>query len=213
MFKLISSLFKSTRPVKHERSLTSLHDLLAGDMVKFSGSFGLPEDVRGETFRVQKISTYFFGDTGTPQFVIKSGDNKPIFLTIEDFDGEEHLVLSRKLKHKEVEALVGWNALKSAMKDDSNKSVQVQSDADQSGWLTNAYQRRVGGGEGVYFERDLRSLTSVPNGGEKFKYYEFYSDDEAKSLEVEVWEGDEYEVCIGLVRPFSDITEYWPSSL
>jgi hypothetical protein len=215
MLKLLKSLLGTTGNHPSARNLSGPGDLTCGDLIKFADSYGLPEGVRAETFKVQKVATYFYADEPCPQFVIKGASNAPLFLTIEDFDGEEFLVISKKLKHKEVEDVVGWNALKSSMNGGASGSLPTspaQYDSRDSAWLAEAYEKRVGGGEGRYFEKDLRSSSSAPGGGESFKYHEYYSDDETKLLEVEVWDGDEYEVCVGLVRPFSDIAEYWPGT-
>lgn len=212
MLKALSSLIKSFKKQDTLEELTSPEQLSKGDMLRFSDGFAIPEDLRGQTFQVQKVATYFYGDAGSPQFVIKSGDQKPLYLSIEDFDGEELIVISRKLKNKEVEALFGWGRLRTAMKDENSREITV---ADQSGsdsWLANSYSRKVFGAKGHYFEKDVRHSVDIPPGGEAFKYYEYYTPDENKSLEIEVWEGDEIEVCIGLVRPMTDVVELWRKS-
>lgn len=212
MLKMFRSLFKSyTGPNQAARQIDNPKQLQVGDLFKMSDSFALPSELRGESFQVQQVATYFYTDIGVPEFVIKSGPNKPLFLSIEDFDGEEQLILSRKLKRKEVEALFGWDAVKELTTRETTTEIVPRAPGEDE-WLADAYHRRVFGGTGRYFERDLRDGPAPGSGGEPLHYYEFYDAEERCSFEVEAWEGDELEVCIGLVRPFSDIVEYWPHS-
>lgn len=212
MLKALGSLIKSFKQQDTPEELASPEQLTIGDMLRFADSFALPEGLRGETFQVQKVATYLYGDTGSPQFVIKSGDRKPLYLSIEDFDGEELIVISRKLKNKEVESLFGWDRLRAAMKDENSREITATDQNYSDSWLANNYSCRVFGAKGHYFEKDLRHNDSIPPGGEAFRYFEYYTADENKSLEIEVWEGDEIEVCLGLVRPMTDVVELWRRS-
>ena len=212
MLNALSSLIKSFKKGETVKALTSPEQLSKGDMLKFADSFAMPEDVRGQTFLVQKVDTYFYTDTGSPQFVIKSGNSTPFYLSIQDFDGEELIVLSRKLKNKEIASLFGWDRLREFMKDETTREISaipVASDSWIANWVADSYSRKVFGATAHYFDRDVRDSYGVPAGGEVFKYFEYFTPDEGKSLEIEVWEGDEIEVCLGLVRPMADINELW----
>lgn len=211
MFKTLGTYFKSFKKQESPVELTSPAQLSKGDMLRFANSFSIPEDLRGETFQVQKVATYFYTDEPTLQFVIKSGSSKPLYLSIEDFDGEEQIVISKKLKNKEVESLLGWERIRSAMKKEGERDIDM-TNTESDTWLAGSYSRRVFGANGHYFEKDHRNASMLPTGGETFKYYEYYTADEAKSLEIEVWDGDEIEVCVGLVRPMSDVEELWKRS-
>lgn len=212
MLKTLGSLIRSFKKQKPLNELTSPKQLSKGDMLRFSDGYALPEELRGETFQIQKVATYFYSDTGSPQFVIKNGDRKPLYLSIEDFDGEELIVISKKLKNKEVESLFGWDQLRAAMKNEDSREITTVNTASSDSWLANSYSRRVFGAEGHYFEKDIRDNNGLPPGGESFKYFEYYTPEENKSLEIEVWEGDEIEVCVGLIRPMTDIVELWRNS-
>ncbi len=211
MLKAFSSLIKSFKKQDAPQELTSPEQLSKGDMLRFSDGFNIPEELRGETFQVQKVATYFYGDVGAAQFVIKSGDQKPLYLSVEDFDGEELIVISKKLKNKEVEALFGWDRLRAAMKDENSREI-IALDNSVGDWLGESYERRVFGASGHYFERDVRHSDGTPSGGEEFTYFEYYTSEEKKALEIEVWEGDEIEVCLSLIRPMTDVVELWRKS-
>ncbi len=212
MLKTLGSLIKSFKKQETAKALTSPKQLSKGDILRFADSFAMPDDVRGQTFQVQKVATYFYADTGSPQFVIKSGNSTPFYLSIQDFDGEELVILSRKLKNKEIASLFDWDKLHKAMKDETEREIrtaEVASDTWIANWAADHYSRRVFGATGQYFDYDVRGSDGIPAGGEMFKYFEYFTSDEGKTLEIEVWEGDEIEVCLGLVRPISDITELW----
>lgn len=212
MLKALGSLIKSFKKQDAPEELTSPEQLSKGDMLRFADGFSIPEELRGETFQVQKVATYFYGDTGSSQLVIKSGDRKPLYLSIEDFDGEELIVISRKLKNKEVESLFGWDQLRTAMNNENTREINTTDKNSSDSWLAASYSRRVFGAKGHYFDKHIRHGNGVPPGGEPFQYFEYYTEDEKKSLEIEVWEGDEIEVCLGLVRPMTDVVELWRKS-
>lgn len=212
MLKTLGSFFKSFKQQEKPRELTSAAQLTVGDMLRFTNGFGIPEGLRGETFQILEVATYFYGDKPASQFVIKGASNQPIFLSIEDFDGEESIVISKKLKHKEVDAFFGWKRLRAAMKNEDEREVITQGDITTDEWLSDNYQRQVFGASGQYYEKDVRHASTPPAGGEDFKYYEYYSQERDKSLEIEVWEGDDIEVTIGLVRPMTDVDELWSKS-
>lgn len=206
MLKLLSNFFRSFQTQQAPREIQSPKELQAGDMFKFADSFSLPESLRDETFQVQKVATYFYTDTPNYEYVIKSGPNKPLFLSIEDFDGDELLVISRKLKRKEVSELMGSDAIKQALAD---RDAEFQC-SSQDDWFASNYSCKVHGAEAAYFDRAIAMGSSQPGGGEQCRYYEYYSSDEKHSFEIEVWDGNEQEFCAGIVRPFTDIVEYWP---
>lgn len=210
MFKALSALFRSRNATPAKQPLNSAEDLNKGDMIKFADSFALPVDVRDQTFQVHKISTYFYDDDATPQYVIKSGTTT-LYLTINDEAGEELIVLSKALKGKALEAAFGRDTLKQATRDESIEQLQAH-DADSNEWLAPDYTRRVFGGQGIYYSRDLRHSVDRPSGGESFRYYEYYFSDDQKSVEMEVWEGDEMEAALSLTRPMTDIEEFWSTA-
>jgi len=209
MLKALRSLFRSYKEQTATRNLNSPSSLKQGDMFRFDDDFSLPIEIRGKTFTVDKVSTYFYQGPGVPEFSIRGDNGTRMFLSVEDFDGQAEIVISRKLKRKDIDSLLGWKEMKALTKDQNAESVTLSGNID--GWTATQYERRVFGASATYTDKDLRGFES-PSRTEALKYFEFYSEDEKHSFEIEVWEGDEFEVCIGLVRPFTDITEYWPGA-
>jgi hypothetical protein len=212
MLKTLGSFVRSFKKQEPLDELTSPEQLSKGDMLRFSDGYGIPEELRGETFQVQKVATYFYNDTGSSQFIIKSGDSKNLYLSIENVDGEELIVISKQLKSKEVDSLFGWDQLRAAMKNEDAREITTIDADSADNWLANRYSRRVFGASGHYFEKDIRDNNGLPSGGETFTYFEYYTSEENKSLEIEVWEADEIEVSVGLIRPMTDIVELWRNS-
>ena len=213
MIKLIKSFFSQDKPVDPV-SLESPLQLKKGDNFELRDSLNLPVELSGNSFEVKKVSTYFYTDTPTPELTIKDGGNCPLYLTIDPGADDELLLISRQLKRKEIESIFGYSLIKSLTKNKAIENVDAQKFSDEfKPWLGDAkYFRKVFAGKGRYFEKDLRDSEQPSSGGEDLKYYEFHSEDEKYFLEIEVWDADEIEVCIGLTLPFSDITDYWKSN-
>ena len=207
MIKFFKSLFGANSAVTKLREITSPKQLRKGDMFEFRASPSLPEELSGHSFEVKKVATYFYTDCGVYEYTIKDGQNKPLFLSIEDFDGEEHIIVSKKLKRKDVEQALGTGVLAKLVKQSEIDALDVDDTA--STWLAKQYHCKAARAKGVYFEKAIRDLDQRPSGGEAFEYFEFYSDDETRSFEIEVWEGNEIEVCHGVVLPFTSIANYW----
>ncbi|GEM_PF-5804307 len=209
MLKALRSIFRSYKDQPSPRTLESPLDLRQGDMFRFDEDYSLPVELRGKTFKVDKVATYFYSGPGVPEYAIRGEDGTRLFLSVEDFDGQEEIVVSRKLKRKQVEDFIGWKAMKALTRDGASDTFTVSRPI--SDWTATEYENRVSGANATYTECDLRGLDS-PSSCEALSYYEFYSADEKHSFEIEVWEGNEYEACVGIVRPFSDIAEYWPGA-
>lgn len=205
MLKQLTSWVRSLK--QPEEVLSSAAQLKQGDMLRFSDSHTLPEEIRDQPFKVKQVASYFYGDDLSPQLVIAGDSNQSLYLTFEEVDGEPVIQISKTLKRKDVNALIGWDTLKKAMKNDD--SISLLNDVIGDAWLAATYEQRVCAANGRYFEQDVRESKSMPQHGEVFTYHEFFADGVNKSLEVEVWEGNEIEVTVGILCPLSDIEDFW----
>ncbi|MCY4045583.1 MAG: hypothetical protein OXE99_10945, partial [Cellvibrionales bacterium] len=112
---------------------------------------------------------------------------------------------SYQLKKKDVEAIFGWDQLK-AFFDESHQGELICNDIDAfEGWLAESYTRRECGAKGSYSEGDYRGKPRN-KGDEPFTYYSFFNADDTLSLDIEVWDEDEMDVFISILRPETDIT-------
>jgi hypothetical protein len=206
LFKAIMSRFKSE---PEPRVITDIHSLQKGDMVKLNDSFALPAELRGGTFEITGIDTYYYGQEGLTEWVLRGGASRKIFMSVSEFDDEERLSFSFKLKGSEVEELFSWKEIK-AQFNESHESPLVCSNAEKfENWLTTEYQRRECAGRGEYFSGDYREHPNKPSGGEALDYTEFFDVDERYGVEVERWSKDELDVFVSLIRPLEDIHEMW----
>lgn len=194
---------------KAPRELNDPRDLQPGDVLQINDSFALPADLRGQSFEVTEVTTYRYGQSDWPEWTLKGPANKPVYLCIDENDGEPLACFSRKIKKKEFNALFGKHALAGIMQANAGFVLErVQEPESLAGWTAESYSPAELGAKGKWYERDLRK----GGGGDydPFTYYELYSDDEQFGVEVEVWDADEVDLCITLSRPLSDIRELWP---
>jgi len=207
MFKLLKSMFSSSDK-KELRSLDSLAELQVNDYIKLNDSFALPEELRGKTFQVESIDSYYYGQTLSTEWALKGDTKKKLYMSLSDKGDEDKIVLSYQLKKKEIEAVFGWNEIKQQYNENFEAELICKDTSLFEGWLGERYSRRECAGKGSYFEGDYRGKSKA-SGGDDLTYYEFYDDDDNFALDVEVWSKDEVDVFISILRPESDIHEFW----
>ena len=84
MLKALRSIFRSYKSQPSPRTLESPLDLRQGDMFRFDEDFSLPAELRGKTFKVDKVATYFYNGPGVPEYAIRGEDGTRLFLSVED---------------------------------------------------------------------------------------------------------------------------------
>ncbi len=207
MFKLLKAMFSSADK-KELRSLDSLSELQVNDYIKLNDSFALPEELRGKTFQVASIDSYYYGQSLSTEWALKGDTKKKLYMSLSDKGDEDKIVLSYQLKNKEVEAVFGWNEIKQQYNESFEGELVCKDTSAFEGWLATQYSRRECAGKGAYFEGDFRGKNK-PSGGDDLTYYEFYDDEGNFALDVEMWSKDEVDVFISILRPESDIHEFW----
>jgi hypothetical protein len=208
MKNLFKALFSSDKDKKSLRTLDSLSELQKHDFIKLNDSFALPEELRGKTFQVSSIDSYYYGETLSTEWTLKGDVKKKVYLSISDLGDEDSIVLSYQLKKKEVATLFDWKKIKEQYQPDHEENLQCLDTSAYEGWLASEYYRRECNGEALYFSRDCRGQEKPAN-GEHLHYFEFYNEDETRCMDIEVWSKDEVDVFISILRPESDIHEFW----
>ena len=201
-------MFASFSEEKELRALDSLADLQIKDYIRLNDSFALPAELRGKTFQVQSIDSYFYGDSLSIEWELKGDTQKKLYLSLSDLGDEDQIVLSYQLKKKEVEQLFGWDNIKQQYNPDFEDKLVCKDLSLFESWLGSEYYRRECAGKGTYFSGDFRGKAK-PSGGEALTYFEFYDEDERFSMDVEMWSKDEVDVFISILRPETDIHEFW----
>jgi len=208
MKSLFKAIFSSFKKEKELRSLDSLAELQIKDYIRLNDSFALPAELRGKTFQVESIDSYFYGESLSIEWALQGDTKKKLYLSLSDLGDENKIVLSYQLKKKEVENIFGWENIKKQYNPDFEEKLICKDISLFDGWLCKSYDRRECAGKGSYFSGDYRNKTR-PQGGEDLTYFELFDEDENFSIDIEMWSKDEVDVFISILRPESDIHEFW----
>lgn len=211
MKKLFKALFSSDKDETGSRSLNTLSELQINDYIKLNDSFSLPAELRGKTFQVSAIDSYYYGEQLSTEWTLKGDAKKKVYMSLSDLGDEDRIVLSYQLKKNEVEAVFGSNEVKQQYDPNHEATLQCKDSSLFEGWLDDEYYRRKCAGKAIYFERDCRGQHQ-PDDGEDLTYFEFYNNEENRSMNVEVWSKNEVDVFISILRPESDIHEFWAAT-
>ena len=94
MKSFVKGIWSRTKKEPESRALDHPADLMIGDMIQLSDSFGLPPRLRDQTFKVTGISTYQFEHEFSTSFSLEGLNNEFIDLTITKEDGRETAAFS-----------------------------------------------------------------------------------------------------------------------
>lgn len=208
MKKLFKAMFSSFSEEKKLRTLDSLAGLQVKDYICLNNSFALPVELRGKTFQVESIDSYFYGERLSIEWALKGDTKKKLYLSLSDLGDEDQIVLSYQLKKKEVGSVFGWDQIKQQYNPDYENNLICKDPSLFEGWLASEYYRRECAGKGSYFSGDYRGKVKSSD-GEQLTYFEFYNEEESFAINVEMWSKDEIDVFISILRPESDIHEFW----
>lgn len=211
MFK---GLFKRSKPA---RTITSLNQLMAGDLIQFGDSFRLPADLNDRTLTVEKVTANQYIGGVTHAFSLKTPDNQTVFASIEEVDGEELLVVSKVMPRADVVSAFNEDDIASLWDPSTQTTLTRQAEPDSrfKEWLTQSYrQDNMEQGIGFHYARDCR-VQACSDGedddGEEFRYFELSGDNPLFSLSLETWGDGETDVCVNLVLPLELVSSYWPA--
>ncbi|MFV2055169.1 MAG: hypothetical protein ACC707_01835 [Thiohalomonadales bacterium] len=194
------------------RTIDEPLELQKGDYIKLNDSFALPLLLRGQTMQITKVNTYLYGYEQVAEFNLRGEENRTIFMNYEDNDGDPFIGFSVKLKRKEIDTIFGKGVLKKVYNgNQTSLSVENKLDGFEL-WLADKYEIKESAKKGQFFERDFRGSDAPTSGGEPLTYTELWSSDEKFAVEIEIWDEDEIDIMITLIRPITDVHEMWPKS-
>lgn len=207
-------IFSKSSPAP--RKLTSVAQLLVGDIIVLTDSFALPESLRGQDFQVQAVNSYEFENKVQSEWVLLGNNALEIFLSLEVDDITE-LKLSLKIHHDDVETLFDLANFSEIFDEPGQAFLEKKADsAITSMWSSEQYQQSVFAKVGFFHRKDHRSeeLSAYEgkDSGEQFELYSLYNEDQSKGIDIEVWQDGDTEVCLTLFRPLSDIIDMYPAS-
>ncbi len=195
------------RQVSHPKALK------VADVISFSDSFALPELLRKQSFRVEKINTYQFEHLGYTEFVLLGPSSKQVYLAVMR-DDEEWLNVSIKIDHDEVSALFDLEQFSDIFDEDTNTELALKNEQnDFANWVSPVYFQRKFAERGYFYHKDFRPNRPPLEEGddsEALDYFCLTSSDESFSVEVEVWQDGDTDVLLTLHLPISEIVEIFP---
>lgn len=193
-----------------DRKLTSVNDLIVGDIVVFKERLSLPTEIQGQQFEVIKSAGYYYSDGLVKELTLRNANNDSYFLSYDDNDGDPELLLSRKVSRKQVSQLFDENDFSQLFDENKFPCLKVQNSlAELKGWINDDYQQEEKLVEAYYYDRDCSE--NPPNNfddddGEELRYHECEAADDNYYLTVEIWEDGTTEVSVGLCCP-EDVVE------
>lgn len=196
------------------RSLTHPSQLRAGDVIKLS--FLDQQDLSAQRLEVTDVNTYDFDNKPYPSFTLKNDAGKVFFLSVEDDNGEEHLVISKVLKRNEVLSLFDEAAFSRVFNAGAGIKLNRRNDfpSKLEEWTAPMYAEEQDCTNGYYHEGDYRnrSLPQYEKDSCGLQYYLLEDPDENYAIEIEVYADGETEVSVAAYLPMTSVEEMWPGA-
>jgi hypothetical protein len=198
------------------RQVSKANDLLVGDIIVLTDSFGLPEKLRNQQFQVTAVNSYEFEHRVDTEWVLSGNDDTELFLTL-DIDDKIYLKFSLKIQHQDVEALFDLDEFSTIFDEPGEAFLTKKDDSSLSnGWSSEQYQQSVYSEVGFFHRKDNRSedLSAYEgkDSGEQFELYQLLDKDQSRGLELEVWQDGDTDMFLTLYRPTTDIIDMFPGS-
>ena len=199
-----------------ERTVNSADELKVKDIIVLTDSFALPESLRTQQFQVSAINCYEFENDTQTEWVLQGENNLELYLTIEK-DDQTYLKFSLKIQHQDIESLFDLDAFATIFDEPGQAFLDKQADSSlTTGWSSLQYQQHTFAKVGYFHRKDNRneSLSSYEGkeAGEQFELYSLLDEEQARGIDVEVWQDGDTDVFITLYRPTTDITDIYPGS-
>lgn len=194
------------------RTLASVADLRAHDLLTFKHRLSLPPDLQGQTFEISRVGTYQYEDGIYPQLTLDGATAGRVYLGFKAADATE-LCLSKTVPRKDVRRLFAEDAFGALWEDDFVDLQVVETLDTYDGWLADAYEQVKKWSEGYFYDRDCRGeeLSSVQDDdGEELRCHECEDATGRFGLTVEVWADGETEVSLDVNCPADVIESMWP---
>ncbi|TQV88517.1 hypothetical protein [Aliikangiella coralliicola] len=197
------------------RKLERPEDLKVGDMFELVDSFGLPRELRGQSFRIAEINSYEYQHEKETEFLLEGPSGEAFHMTIENDDGERWVNFTVKVERDEVESLFDMDAFSQVFDEEPGNPVinVVNESNDYERWLAESYRIEGDWSRGYFHKGDYRSKTyskyEEDEKGEPFECVSLVSDDDMHSVEISVWSDGETEVNLCVTRPIADIKELY----
>ncbi|MBL4682478.1 MAG: hypothetical protein JKY88_17385 [Pseudomonadales bacterium] len=213
MKSFVKALWSRTKAKSENRTLSHPRDLMTGDLIQLSDSFGLPPRLRDQMFKVLGVVTYQFEHDYSSSFSLEGRNNDHIDLTIEEEGGRAIAAFSLAIDPSIVEQLFDMDEFAQIFDPDENAQIKPIASLEFGPWLEEAYVQESCAESAYFYAKDCRSEgpSKYEGDGEAFEYYSLRSGDGDHGIEIEVYASGETDVSLTLYRPVDDIKELWPA--
>jgi len=205
-------LWSRTKTDDGVRELSHPKDLLEGDLIQLSDSFGLPPRLRDQIFKVLGVVTYQFERDYSSSFSLEGRNNDHIDLTIDEEGGRSIAAFSLSIDRSLVEQIFDMDEFAHIFDVDENAQITPIASLDLGPWLGKSYTQEACAESAYFYSKDCRGEgpSEYEGDGEPFEYYSLQSSDGDHGIEIEVYANGETDVSLTLYRPLDDIKELWP---
>ena len=213
MSSFIKGLWSRTKKGPEVRRLDHPRSLQSGDLIQMSDSFGLPEQLRNQVFKVVGISTSQFEHSFDATFSLQSQSDNSVDLTIEEEGGRQIAAFSFEIGPEVVAQIFDIDEF-SEIFDEISTTLKAKDVSVIDGLIVNQYDQISAGERGYYYDgKDYRESAPPESegSGEPFDYFCLINKEETHAIEAEVYEGGETEVYLTLYRELTDIKDLWPA--
>ena len=197
MKSFVKGIWSRTKKEPEARALDHPGELLIGDMIQLSDSFGLPPRLRNQTFKVIGISTYQFEHQFSTSFNLEGLNHDIIDLTIEKEGGRETAAFSLSIDRSVVEQIFELEEFACIFDGDDPAQLSPRDTLDMQAWLADSYYQESSGERGYLYEKDYRAGAppAYEGEGEPFDYYYLASGNRDHGVEIEVYDGTSRMFC------------------
>ncbi len=212
MKSFVKGLWSRTKSEPENRQLDHPRDLIKGDLVQLSDSFGLPPRLREQIFKVVGIVTYQFEHEFSTSFSLEGRNNDRIDLTINEEQGRATASFSLAIDREQVEQIFDLDEFSILFDPEQSAKITPVEKLDFDAWLADEYLQVSCAEPAYYYSSDSRENgpSEFEGDGEPFEYYSAQSADSKHLIEIEVYASGETDVSLTLNRPITDINELWP---
>ena len=214
MKSLIKSIWNRTKKESDVRQLDHPRGLQIGDLLQMSDSFGLPDSLRGQVFKVSGVGTCQVQHSLDTTFSLQGQNDDYFDLTIEEDSGRERAAFSFAVSQTLVGEIFDLEAF-SEIFEGTCTTLSAKNTSVLDGLIAEEYDQTAIAERGYYYEnKDFRGSqpSEVEAEGEPFDYFCLVSKEGNHAIEAEVYEGGQTEVYLTLYRDIVDIKDLWPAS-
>lgn len=207
-------LFKKSAPEKPVRSLDHASKLILGDILEFSDSFTLPNDIRKQKFEIIAIETFEFEHQHYPRFKLQGNLDGYLWLSLPG-DNNNSFHISLEINRDEVEQLFDLDEFADIF-DDGFSEITSQQAVSIGDWHADKYFQRDLATVAFHHREDLRetppSKYNEDSNGRRFEYYHLHDSKEQKLVDIIVTDNGETDVYLTMQLANDAIAGFWPIS-